>query len=207
MEVTKITLDQHRAEFSQRRFLAIPLAGTLCWLVAGIINLFVSEQVAALVLFVATGSIVYVGMLLSRITGEDFFRKSKPKNPFDALFLRCIAMALLVYSLAIPFFMIMPRSLPLSIGILTGLMWLPFSWVIQHWVGTFHAISRTIIIVALWYLFPQHSFVVIPAAIIVIYAITIFTLEQRWEKFNSNKILTDQKIQTEQKAKNAIVNE
>jgi len=202
-----LTLDQHRAEFSQRRFLAVPLAGTLCWLVAGTINLFVSEQVAALVLFVATGSIVYVGMLLSRFTGEDFFRTSKPKNPFDALFLRCIAMALLVYSLAIPFFMIMPRSLPLSIGILTGLMWLPFSWVIQHWVGTFHAVSRTIIIVALWYLFPQHSFVVIPAAIIVIYAITIFTLEQRWKTFNSNKILTDQKIQTEQKTKNAIVNE
>lgn len=210
MDVTKITLDQHREEFSQRRFLAIPLAGTLCWLVAGIINLFVSEQVAALVLFIATGSIVYVGMLLSRITGEDFFRKSKTKNPFDALFLRCIAMALLVYSLAIPFFMTMPRSLPLSIGILTGLMWLPFSWVIQHWVGTFHAVSRTIIIVALWYLFPQHSFVVIPAAIIVIYVITIFTLEQRWKIFNSNKILTEQEMQknqTQQKAKNAIVNE
>lgn len=196
MNTATLTLDQHREEFSQRRFLAIPLAGTLCWLVAGIINLFVSPQVAALVLFVATGSIVYLGMLLSRFTGEDFFRKSKPKNPFDALFLRCLAMAILVYSIGIPFFMIEPRSLPLSVGVLTGLMWLPFSWIIQHWVGTFHVLSRTLLTVAVWYLFPQHSFVAIPAVIILVYAVTIFTLEQRWQQFNNA-----------QKTQDAITNE
>lgn len=185
MNTTTLTLDQHRAEFSQRRFLAMPLAGTLCWAAAGVTNFFVSTQVAALVLFIATGSIVYVGMLLSRLTGEDFFRKSKPKNPFDNLFLRCIAMALLVYNVGIPFFMIDPRSLPLSVGTLTGLMWLPFSWIIQHWVGTFHVLTRTALIVAVWYLFPQHSFVAIPAVIIVVYAVTIFTLEQRWQKINN----------------------
>lgn len=176
------TLEQHREEFSQRRFLAVPLAGTLCWLVAGIINFFVSAQVAALVIFIATGSIVYMGMLLSRFTGEDFFRKSKPKNPFDALFMRSLAMAILVYSIGIPFFMIEPRSLPLSVGILTGLMWLPFSWIVQHWVGTFHTLSRIVLIVAVWYLFPQQSFVMVPAVIVLIYAITIYTLEMRWRK-------------------------
>ncbi len=182
MNNTTQTLEQHREEFSQRRFLAVPLAGTLCWLVAGVINFFVSEQVAALVIFIATGSIVYVGMLLSRLTGEDFFRKSKPKNPFDALFIRCVAMAILVYSIGIPFFMIEPRSLPLSVGILTGLMWLPFSWIVQHWVGTFHTLSRIVLILATWYLFPQHSFVLVPAAIVLVYAITIYTLEMRWRK-------------------------
>ncbi|GGY76656.1 hypothetical protein GCM10011613_21440 [Cellvibrio zantedeschiae] len=196
MDTPTITLDQHREEFSQRRYLAVPLAGTLCWLVAGIINIFVTPQVAALVLFIATGSIVYMGMLLSRVTGEDFFRKSKPKNPFDNLFLRCVAMALLVYSIGIPFFMVDPRSLPLSLGILTGLMWLPFSWIIQHWVGTFHVLSRTILIVAAWYLFPQHSFVAIPAVIIGVYAVTIFILENRWRKINNlqaaHKIITNE---------------
>lgn len=194
MDAKVITLDQHREEFSQRRFLAIPLAGTLCWLIAGIINFFVYPQVAALVLFITTGIIVYVGMLLSRFTGEDFFRKSKPKNPFDNLFLRCIAMALLVYSVGIPFFMIEPRSLPLSLGILTGLMWLPFSWIIQHWVGTFHVLSRTILIVVVWYLFPQASFVAIPAVIILVYAVTIFTLEQRWKNINNEQKITNAHI-------------
>jgi ethanolamine transporter EutH len=123
-------------------------------------------------------------MLLSRFTGEDFFRKGKPKNIFDGLFLRCTGMAVLVYSIAIPFFMIDARSLPLSIGILTGLMWLPFSWIIQHWVGTFHAICRTLLIVAAWYIFPQQSFVVIPILVVIVYAISIYTLEIRWRKLS-----------------------
>lgn len=181
---TTITLDQQREEFSQRRFLAMPLAGAICWSIAGIASIFVSIHVAAWVLFIATGSIVYLAMLLTRFTGEDFFSKDKPKNSFDGLFLRCIAMAVLVYSIAIPFFMIDARSLPLSIGILTGLMWLPFSWIIQHWVGTFHAICRTLLIVVAWYMFPQQSFIVIPALVVIVYAISIYTLEMRWRKIS-----------------------
>ena len=178
------TLEQQRAEFSSRRFLAMPLSGVICWSIAGITSVFVSTPVAAWVLFIATGSIVYLAMLLTRFTGEDFFRKDKPKNSFDGLFLRCIAMAALVYSIAIPFFMIDARSLPLSIGILTGLMWLPFSWIIQHWVGTFDAICRALLIVAAWYIFPQQSFVVIPALVVIVYIISIYTLEMRWRKIS-----------------------
>lgn len=184
METSTITLDQQREEFSQRRFLAMPLAGAICWSIAGITSIFVSIHVAAWVLFIATGSIVYLAMLITRFTGEDFFRRDKPKNGFDGLFLRCVAMAALVYSIAIPFFMLDARSLPLSIGILTGLMWLPFSWIIQHWVGTFHAIFRTLLIVAAWYMFPQQSFVVIPAVVVIVYAISIYTLEMRWRKLS-----------------------
>lgn len=182
------TLEQQRAEFSSRRFLAMPLSGAICWLIAGITSIFVSTHVAAWVLFIATGSIVYLAMLITRFTGEDFFRKHKPKNSFDGLFFHSLAMALLVYSIAIPFFMIDARSLPLSIGILTGLMWLPFSWIIQHWVGTFHVLTRTILILLAWYLFPQHSFVVIPAVIVVIYAVTIYTLEMRWRQLSQHNL-------------------
>lgn len=182
------TLEQQRAEFSSRRFLAMPLSGTICWLIAGVISIFVSAQWAALVLFIATGSIIYVAMLVARFTGEDMFKKSKTKNTFDGLFFHCIGMALLVYSIAIPFFMIDARSLQLCIGILTGLMWLPISWIIQHWIGTFHVLSRTILIVLAWYLFPQHSFVVIPAVIVVIYAITIYTLEMRWRQLSQHNL-------------------
>jgi ethanolamine transporter EutH len=184
MNTFALTLDQQREEFSQRRFLAMPLAGAICWSIAGISSIFISTYVAAWVLFIATGSIVYLAMLLTRFTGEDFFRKDKPKNSFDGLFLRCIAMAALVYSIAIPFFMIDKRSLPLSIGILTGLMWLPFSWIIQHWIGTFHTICRTLLIVAAWYIFPQQSFSVIPALVVIVYIISIYTLEMRWRKLS-----------------------
>jgi hypothetical protein len=84
-----------------------------------------------------------------------------------------------VFAVAIPFFMIEPTSLPLSVGILAGLMWLPLSWIIQHWVGMFHAYARTALVTIAWYLFPDQRFVVIPLIIVIIYLITIYVLARR----------------------------
>ena len=131
-------------------------------------------------LFIGTGFIACLGMMLSRFTGENFLDKNKPKNVFDSLFFHCVAMALLVYAIAIPFFRVDYSSLPLAVGILAGLMWLPLSWIIQHWVGIFHAVARTILVTVAWYLAPHHRFVVIPAFIVGVYGVTTVILEQRW---------------------------
>ncbi|MEL6720734.1 MAG: hypothetical protein AAFP82_18665 [Bacteroidota bacterium] len=68
-------------------------------------------------------------------------------------------------------------SLPMTVGILTGLMWLPFSWIIQHWSGIFHALTRTVLVVVLWYLLPEDRFVTIPFAIVLVYIVTIIILQ------------------------------
>jgi hypothetical protein len=180
LTATTRSLDQQRAEFADRRFIAMPIAGTLAWLIVGMTSPFLSTFGAVMVLFVATGSIAYLGMFVSRFTGENFLDKSRPKNAFDALFFHGVAQAILVYAIAIPFFLADPLSLPLTVGILTGLMWVPFSWIVQHWVGIFHVVSRTAIVVALWYLLPQHRFVAIPFAIVAVYIVTIVVLEKRW---------------------------
>jgi hypothetical protein len=176
------TLEQQRQEYRQRRFIAMPLAGTLAWAAVALASLVLPESAMAIVLFSATGSIFFFGILISKLTGEDFLDKSRPKNAFDGQFMATVFMALLVYAIAIPFFLIEYTSLPMTIGILTGLMWLPLSWAIQHWVGYFHAIARTVSIVALWYLFPEQRFLAIPLAIVVVYLITIFALEARWKE-------------------------
>ena len=177
---TTRSLEEQRLEFSRRRFLAMPLAGTIAWVAVAIAGLTLSPGRAALALFAASCTIVFLGMFLSRFTGEHFTDKSRPKNDFDALFFHTVAMSLLVYGIAIPFFMVDITSLPLTVGILAGLMWLPLGWIIRHWIGLFHAVARTILIVAAWYLFPSHRFVVIPLVIVCIYAVTIVVLERRW---------------------------
>ena len=65
----------------------------------------------------------------------------------------------------------------MTIGILTGLMWVPFSWIIKHLVGIFHAVVRTLIVLLLWYAFPEHRFITIPFAIVLIYILTILILK------------------------------
>ena len=118
-------------------------------------------------------------MLVSKVIGEDLLGKNRPSNTFDDLFFLTVVMAWLAFGIAIPFFMVEPTSLPLSVGILAGLMWIPFSWLIQHWIGMFHGIARTVLIVAAWYLFPASRFVVIPGVIVAIYLVTIYFLIKR----------------------------
>ncbi len=174
-----MTLDQQREEYKKRKFLATPISGLIAWLIIGISGIVFPPRIAVWVLFIGTGSIVYLSLFISKFTGENFLDKSKPKNEFDKLFLFTIIQAVLVYSIAIPFFIIDFTSLPLSVGILTGIMWTPFSWIINHWVGFFHAIARTVSIVLLWYLFPDFRFITIPFTIVLIYLITLVILDKR----------------------------
>lgn len=157
----------------------MPIAGTIAWLVAGAAGMWLGTRGAAIVLFAATGSIFYLGLVVARFTGEDLLGRTRPGNFFDRLFLLTIAMACGVYAIAIPFFLVEPTSLPLTVGILTGLMWIPFSGLLGHWIGFFHAITRTVLIVVAWYLWPEHRFVSIPAVIIAVYLVTIRVLAAR----------------------------
>lgn len=173
------TLDEQRAEFASNRFLAMPIAGTIAWAVVGVGGALLPLNLAAWVLFIATGSIFGIGLLVARLIGEDLLGKNRPANAFDSLFFHSLVMAWLVFAIAIPFFMIEPTSLPLTVGILAGLMWVPFSWMIQHWIGLFHGIARTILVLAAWYLFPERRFIVIPAVIVAIYLVSIYVLARR----------------------------
>ena len=179
-EVAERSLEEQRREYARRRGVAMPLAGLIAWTVVGIGGLVLPRVVEVWLLFGATGSIAYLGMMISRWTGENFLDKNRPRNAFDSLFLHTVAMSLLVYAIAIPFFLADYTSLPLTVGILSGLMWLPFSWIIEHWVGRFHAIARTVLVTAAWYLLPSARFVAIPFVIVALYVVTIVVLERRW---------------------------
>lgn len=174
------SLDEQRRAFAASRLLAMPLAGTLAWLVVAAAGRWGSPTVAVWTLFIATGGIAYLGIVLSRFTGEHFLNKRRPKNAFDGLFMHTVAEAMLVYAIAIPFFLVDWQSLPLTVGVLTGIMWLPLAWIIRHWVGYFHALARTAGVVAAWYAWPDARFVAVPLVIVAVYLITIVILERRW---------------------------
>jgi len=181
---TTRSLDAQRTEFASRPFLAMPIAGTLAWVVIGVVGAFASVPVAVWTLYICTGSIFYLGILVSRFTGEDLLGRTREKNVFDSLFMHSVVMAWLVFAIAIPFMQFEPTSLPLTVGILAGLMWIPFGWIIQHWVGLFHGVARTVLVLAAWYLFPEQRFVVIPAVIVAIYLVTIAVLVRRYRKLS-----------------------
>ena len=177
----RMNLEQARTAFARSRFLAMPLAGTVAWLVvAGGGLMDISDGQRMLLTYVATGCIVYLGMGLSYLTGERFLDKAHRANPFNTLFMATISMSLLVFAIAIPFAQQDPTSLPLSLAVLTGLMWLPFSWIISHWVGIAHAIARTVLALVVWYALPEQRFVAVPLVVVALYLATMVVLELRW---------------------------
>jgi hypothetical protein len=177
--MTNDALEIHREYFKSSPFLAMPIAGTIAWAGIGVAGALLPLAQAAWALFIGTGMIFSIGLVVAQFTGEDLLGKKRPGNPFDALFMRTVVMAWLVFAIAIPFFRADPTSLPLTVGILAGLMWLPFGWIIQHWVGTFHAVTRTVLCLAAWYAFPEQRFVAIPIVIVTIYLATIAALWKR----------------------------
>lgn len=178
---TAESLDSQLHRFRQNRFIAMPIAGAIAWTAIGVAGTVLSPVASVWALFLGTGSIFYLGLIVARFTGEDLLGRDQP-NTFDRLFMSTVFMSLLVFAIAIPFFRQDYTSLPLSVGILTGLMWAPLSWMLAHWIGLFHAIARTVLVLAVWMLLPDHRFMAVPAAIVLVYAITIGVLEARWRQ-------------------------
>ena len=175
-----VPIDEQLQAFRHNRFLTMPITGTAVWAAIGVAGAILPTHLAVLATYIGTGMIFYLALLVSRLLGEDLLGRSRKGNLFDRIFLTAVAMSCLVYSLAIPFGLKDPTSVPLSVGVLTGLMWLPFSALAGHWVGYLHAITRTVLLVATWYLFPEHRFAALPAVIVVVYLVSIVALARRW---------------------------
>jgi hypothetical protein len=176
------TLDQQHAAFLNNKFLAMPIAGTIAWAGIGVAGALLPTDDAAWAVFIGTGGIYWLGVLVSRFTGEDLLGRRTKGNFFDRIFLLTVAMAVLVYAIAIPFFLVEPTSVPMSVAVLAGLMWVPFSGLIGHWVGVFHGATRTVLVVAAYYALPRQRFVVIPIVVVAIYLATIAVLVNRWNR-------------------------
>ncbi|MEM7452836.1 MAG: hypothetical protein AAF456_00645 [Planctomycetota bacterium] len=177
---SELSLDEQLQQFRDSRFIAMPIAGVLAWTCIGLLGFFSSIFVSVWSIFIGTGVIFYLGIAVGRLVGEDVLGSKKKGNFFDRVFLLTVVQAIAVYAIAIPFFQLDVFSLPVSVGILTGLMWIPFSALLGHWVGLFHGLSRTALLVLIYYRFPDTSFVTVPAAIVAIYVITIVVLELRY---------------------------
>ncbi|MGL6289690.1 MAG: DUF7010 family protein [Silanimonas sp.] len=185
MSSSERSLELQRAEFAAKRGLAMPLAGTLAWAGVGIAGLFLPEATMLWVLVIATGMIAYLGMGLSKLTGEDFMDRSQPKNVFDTLFFVAMGQALLAYAIAIPFGIADPSAMPLGIAVLSGAMWMVYGWIVGHWIGYAHAMARTLAVLVLHYAFPDHRYVLIPAVVVALYLVVIAVQERRWRAHRS----------------------
>ncbi len=172
---SNLSLAELRLDFARKRQIAIPIAGAICWGVAGAFGVALPVSSASVVMFICVGTIFPLSLLVGRIVHENVMER----HELGDLLFKSIMAASLFWAVVIPFYIVDRSSVPLTLGIIFGIPWMILGWIIRHWIGSFHAIARTVLIVVAWFLFPEYRFVAIPGIIVVIYLISIFVLATR----------------------------
>ncbi|GGM77730.1 DUF7010 family protein [Shewanella xiamenensis] len=176
------SLDQQLIEYRQKRALAMPVSGMIVWTLLFILSFILPASQMVMATFIGTGSIVYLAMGVSRLTGENIsFKKSTDRNWFETVFLAAMGMSFLTFSISIPFFMENYLALPFALAVQTGLMWLVFGVLAAQKVAIVHAIVRTVACVAAFMLWPELSFQLQPLIVVVCYGFSIPLMERRWK--------------------------
>ncbi|MBW0280143.1 hypothetical protein B4O99_11460 [Shewanella xiamenensis] len=176
------SLDQQLIEYRQKRALAMPLSGMIVWTLLFILSFILPASQMVMTTFIGTGSIVYLAMGVSRLTGENIsFKKSTDRNWFETVFLAAMGMSFLTFSISIPFFMENYLALPFALAVQTGLMWLVFGVLAAQKVAIVHAIVRAVACVAAFMLWPELSFQLQPLIVVVCYGFSIPLMERRWK--------------------------
>jgi len=71
------SLDQQLIEYRQKRALAMPLSGMIVWTLLFILSFILPASQMVMATFIGTGSIVYLAMGVSRLTGENISLQKK----------------------------------------------------------------------------------------------------------------------------------
>ena len=176
-----VSLEQQFTDYRQQRALAMPLSGMIIWSILFVLSFFLEEKDMVLAIFIGTGSIVYIAMGISRLTGENItFKKRAQRNFFESLFLASVAMSFLVFSITIPFMMENHFAQPFALAVQSGLMWIVYGAITGQKIAIYHAVIRTLCCTLAYFIWPQHSFHIQPLIVVCCYAFTIPAMERRW---------------------------
>lgn len=167
-----------RSEFERdmNRSISMPAAGAIVWLVVALLSPLLEFRMSVLVLMAATGAIFPIGLLIAKVRGEKLVSSD---NPFAKLMGLCVLMINLLWALHIPLFYLNPSFVILSVGIGAGLHWIVFSWIVQHPLGLVHSISRALLVLAAWFLFPTCQLLAVGMVIVLVYLFSIAQMLRR----------------------------
>lgn len=175
------SLDQQLIEYRQRRAVAMPISGMIIWSLLFVLSFVLPLSQMVLAIYIGTGSIVYLAMGVSKLTGENIsFKKKANRNWFENVFLAAMGMSFLTFGISIPFFMENYLALPFALAVQTGLMWLVHGVLAAQKVAIVHAIVRTLACLTAFLLWPELSFQLQPLIVVICYGFSIPVMERQW---------------------------
>lgn len=172
------TLEEYRQEFerSTNRSMSLPIAGMIVWLGISVASILLPERSALLILLFGSGTIFPIGLMIAKLRREDLMSN---QNPLAKLMGLCVLMVNLLWLVHIPLVMYAPQFVPLSVGIGLGLHWIVYGWIIRHPLGLIHAVGRSVLIVLVWFLFPEQRILMVSAVVVLMYLFTLYQMQTR----------------------------
>lgn len=171
-----MTLDDYRADFVRRRkgCLSLPITGCIVWSLAAIASFPLSLARANLALIVCYFLLVPIAMGIARFRGEQI--GGGADNPLLRLAALCRLMVTLLWAVHLPLLLLAPAFFSLSLAVGYGLHWIVFSWTVGHPVGLVHALLRTALVSAAWWLLPDTRVAAVAAAVAFTYLVSVWQL-------------------------------
>lgn len=175
---SKLTLACYRQDFesSANRSLSMPLAGAIVWSCVGLASLGLDSTVATYILLFATGAIFPLALAIASLRKEALISSA---NPLSKLMGLGVLMVNLLWGIHLPLAFSAPEFVSLSLAIGLGLHWIIYSWIINHPLGIVHALLRTFLVVAAWYLFPEVRIFAVSMAVVLAYSISLWQMLTR----------------------------
>jgi hypothetical protein len=168
-----IDVERHRNYIAAGGGTALPVAGAIYWIGLAIAGLYLNDRLWCLLAFATSGAIFPLGLLLQRPTQSN----ATSKSAFGMLLFAALFSMLCFWGITIPLFYDAREFVPLSLGIGMSLHWPVIGWMFGRTVlFSLHTAIRTAAVIALWYLFPEGRFTLIPLAIAGIYFLTALVI-------------------------------
>ncbi len=178
-----LSMNEVRQDFerSTNKSMSMPIAGCITWIIISVLGFILPFKESIYAMLFGTGIIFPIALLVGRIRKESIVDN---ENPFARLMGACVVMVNLLWAVHIPLVIYAPEFVPLTLGIGLGMHWIVYSWIIQHNVGIIHSITRSVLVLAMWVIFPEYRVTAVGLAISFVYIISLFQMSRRQISFS-----------------------
>ena len=152
----------------------IPLAGALYWLTLGIAGYVLDLSSWSQLAFFATGAIFPLALLLAKLFKNNFM---KDKGIVDSVLIPTFIGMLLFWPIMIAAVKTEPQLIPLILAIGMSIHWPVIGWSYgRAAMFSAHSILRAIIVLYLWFAFPEARLTWLPFSVGIIYFLTVLAI-------------------------------
>ena len=170
LDADALTAERRRFFVETRGGIYFPIAGTIFWLLLGVAGFFLSERTWCVVIL----SAAVVATPIAIILFKKLVSHLALKSPLATLILPALLPVALSLGMAVPAFFSDLSLVPLALVIGLASHWPAVGWLYETSIFTVHAIVRVLLAVAIWFLFPEARFTLLPLSTAVLYAVTSF---------------------------------